>query len=69
MTHVVNENGQDHAMLGNACRVDQGVPIITHEDVLAEITYNAHMSLEAARPEWIRCGATPRGIWTTCGAG
>jgi glyoxylase-like metal-dependent hydrolase (beta-lactamase superfamily II) len=49
VTHVFNENGQGHAMLGNSYWVDQGVPVIAHEDVLAEIEHDAGMSLEAAR--------------------
>lgn len=33
---VINENGQGHAMLGNSYWVEQGVPIIAHEDAAAE---------------------------------
>jgi glyoxylase-like metal-dependent hydrolase (beta-lactamase superfamily II) len=49
VTHVFNENGQGHAMLGNSYWMEQGVPIIAHADVLAEISHNGGMSLEAAR--------------------
>ena len=34
---VINENGQGHAMLGNAYWADQGVPIVAHEDAAHEI--------------------------------
>src|SRR6056297_1802069 len=49
VTHVFNENGQGHAMLGNSYWMEQGVPIIAHADVLPEISHNGGMSLEAAR--------------------
>uniref|UniRef100_UPI003B51B9A0 MBL fold metallo-hydrolase n=1 Tax=Roseovarius indicus TaxID=540747 RepID=UPI003B51B9A0 len=34
---VFNENGQGHAMLGNAYWAEQGVPIVAHEDAAHEI--------------------------------
>ncbi|MEQ8899442.1 MAG: MBL fold metallo-hydrolase [Roseovarius sp.] len=34
---VFNENGQGHAMLGNAYWAEQGVPIIAHQDAAHEI--------------------------------
>jgi len=49
VTHVFNENGQGHAMLGNSYWVDQGVPVIAHEDALHEIEQYGGSSLEAAR--------------------
>jgi len=49
VTHVFNENGQGHAMLGNSYWVDQGVPVIAHEDALHEIEQDGGSSLEAAR--------------------
>lgn len=33
---VINENGQGHAMLGNAYWVEQGVPILAHAEAAAE---------------------------------
>ena len=33
---VINENGQGHAMLGNGYWVDQGIPVIAHEDAAHE---------------------------------
>lgn len=37
---VINENGQGHAMLGNAYWADLGVPILAHEDAAHEIEEN-----------------------------
>ena len=37
---VINENGQGHAMLGNSYWVDQGVPILAHEDAIEEFEEN-----------------------------
>jgi glyoxylase-like metal-dependent hydrolase (beta-lactamase superfamily II) len=34
---VFNENGQGHAMLGNAYWAEQGVPIVAHEDAAHEV--------------------------------
>ena len=34
---VFNENGQGHAMLGNGYWVEQGVPVVAHEDAAAEV--------------------------------
>lgn len=44
---VVNENGQGHAMLGNAYWAEQGVPIIAHEDAAAEFEERGFQILEA----------------------
>ncbi|KQB95945.1 soxH protein [Loktanella sp. 1ANDIMAR09] len=44
---VVNENGQGHAMLGNAYWAEQGVPIIAHEDAAAEFEDRGFRILEA----------------------
>ncbi|KNX41748.1 Beta-lactamase precursor [Roseovarius tolerans] len=49
VTHVFNENGQGHAMLGNSYWVEQGVPVIAHEDALHEIEQYGGMDLETAR--------------------
>ncbi len=49
VTLVFNENGQGHAMLGNSYWVEQGVPVIAHEDALHEIETYGGTSLEAAR--------------------
>src|SRR6056297_1340580 len=46
---VFNENGQGHAMLGNSYWVEQGVPVIAHEDALHEIEHYGGSSLETAR--------------------
>ncbi|MDA0961360.1 MAG: MBL fold metallo-hydrolase [Proteobacteria bacterium] len=43
---VFNENGQGHAMLGNGYWVEQGVPVIAHEDAAAEFIHNGGMILE-----------------------
>ena len=37
---VINENGQGHAMLGNSYWIDQGVPILAHEDAIKEFEEN-----------------------------
>ena len=37
---VINENGQGHAMLGNSYWIDQGVPILAHEDAIEEFEEN-----------------------------
>ncbi|MFO8125174.1 MBL fold metallo-hydrolase [Yoonia sp.] len=44
---VVNENGQGHAMLGNAYWAEQDVPIIAHEDAAAAFDVRGFGSLEA----------------------
>ena len=49
VTHVFNENGQGHAMLGNAYWAGQGVPIIAHADALHEIDRFGGAALEATR--------------------
>ncbi len=46
---VVNENGQGHAMLGNAYWKAQGVKIVAHEDAAAAFEETGPQSLEAAR--------------------
>jgi glyoxylase-like metal-dependent hydrolase (beta-lactamase superfamily II) len=43
---VINENGQGHAMLGNSYWVDQGVPVLAHEDAAAEFEDRSHAILE-----------------------
>ncbi len=42
---VINENGQGHAFLGNSYWAEQGVPIIAHEDAIAEMKHNGHVAL------------------------
>ena len=37
---VINENGQGHALLGNSYWIDQGVPILAHEDAIEEFEEN-----------------------------
>jgi glyoxylase-like metal-dependent hydrolase (beta-lactamase superfamily II) len=49
VTYVFNENGQGHAMLGNSYWVEQGVPVIAHEDALHEIAQYGGTDLETAR--------------------
>lgn len=44
---VVNENGQGHAMLGNSYWIEQGVPIIAHEDAASEFEERGFRILEA----------------------
>ncbi|WP_297770928.1 MBL fold metallo-hydrolase [uncultured Roseovarius sp.] len=46
---VLNENGQGHAMLGNAYWSEQGVPIVAHEDAAAEFENHGGTDLQAAR--------------------
>ena len=43
---VFNENGQGHAMLGNGYWVEQGVPVIAHEDAAADFIEQGGMILE-----------------------
>jgi glyoxylase-like metal-dependent hydrolase (beta-lactamase superfamily II) len=43
---VINENGQGHAMLGNAYWAEQGVDILAHEDAIAEIEKNGDFILQ-----------------------
>lgn len=43
---VVNENGQGHAMLGNAYWSQQGVPILAHVDAAHEIADRGHAILQ-----------------------
>ncbi|MFW2545019.1 MBL fold metallo-hydrolase [Primorskyibacter sp. 2E107] len=42
---VINENGQGHAMLGNAYWADLGVDILAHEDAIAEVEENGDFIL------------------------
>jgi glyoxylase-like metal-dependent hydrolase (beta-lactamase superfamily II) len=44
---VINENGQGHAMLGNAYWAEQNVPIIAHVDAAAEFEQRGFRILEA----------------------
>ncbi|MBE0453103.1 MAG: MBL fold metallo-hydrolase [Roseovarius sp.] len=46
---VLAENGQGHAMLGNAYWVDQGVPVIAHVDAAAEFAHDGGSSLATAQ--------------------
>lgn len=43
---VFNENGQGHAMLGNSYWAEQGVPIVAHDETVAEIEEYGARSLE-----------------------
>lgn len=43
---VINENGQGHAMLGNAYWADQGVDILAHTDAIHEIEENGDFILQ-----------------------
>ncbi|TKZ21758.1 MBL fold metallo-hydrolase [Shimia litoralis] len=43
---VVNENGQGHAMLGNAYWMDQGVDILAHVDAIEAFTSEADFILQ-----------------------
>lgn len=45
---VFNENGQGHAMLGNAYWAEQGVDIIAHVDAAAAFEHDGHQSLRSA---------------------
>ncbi|RVT81752.1 MBL fold metallo-hydrolase [Rhodobacteraceae bacterium CCMM004] len=44
---VLNENGQGHAMLGNSYWIDQGVPVVMHEDAAHEVAENGDQILQA----------------------
>jgi glyoxylase-like metal-dependent hydrolase (beta-lactamase superfamily II) len=44
---VINENGQGHAMLGNSYWAGLGVPILAHEDAIAEFEDTAGQALAA----------------------
>lgn len=44
---VINENGQGHAMLGNGYWAAQGVPILAHEEAIAEFEDGAGQDLAA----------------------
>jgi glyoxylase-like metal-dependent hydrolase (beta-lactamase superfamily II) len=46
---VVNENGQGHAMLGNAYWAEQGVPILAHVDAAAEFEEYGPQILEGMK--------------------
>jgi len=46
---VINENGQGHAMLGNAYWSEQGVKILAHEDAASDFEERGHTILESAR--------------------
>jgi len=43
---VINENGQGHAILGNAYWADLGVDILAHEDAIAEVEENGDFILQ-----------------------
>lgn len=43
---VINENGQGHAMLGNAYWADLGVDILAHEDAIEEVEKNGDFILQ-----------------------
>jgi glyoxylase-like metal-dependent hydrolase (beta-lactamase superfamily II) len=42
---VINENGQGHAALGNSYWIDQGIPVLAHEDAAAAFAENGSNSL------------------------
>ena len=46
---VINENGQGHAMLGNAYWVAQGVDVVAHADAAAAFEADAFQILEGMR--------------------
>lgn len=46
---VINENGQGHAIGGNAYWAAQGVPILAHADAAAECEAHGYRSLESTR--------------------
>ena len=46
---VINENGQGHAMLGNAYWAELGVPILAHVDAAEEIAENGGLILEGMK--------------------
>ena len=43
---VINENGQGHAILGNAYWAEQGVDILAHVDAIAEVEQNGDFILQ-----------------------
>lgn len=43
---VINENGQGHAVLGNAYWADLGVDILAHKDAIHEVTENGDFILQ-----------------------
>ena len=43
---VINENGQGHAVLGNAYWADQGVDILAHDDAIHELKENGGFILQ-----------------------
>ena len=43
---VINENGQGHAMLGNAYWADLGVDVLAHEDAIHEVEENGAFILQ-----------------------
>lgn len=43
---VINENGQGHAMLGNAYWLDQGVEILAHEDAVEDFKEKSDQILQ-----------------------
>jgi glyoxylase-like metal-dependent hydrolase (beta-lactamase superfamily II) len=43
---VINENGQGHAMLGNAYWADQGIDILAHAEAIAEVEENGDFILQ-----------------------
>ncbi len=43
---VINENGQGHAMLGNAYWADQGIDILGHAEAIAEVEENGDFILQ-----------------------
>ncbi len=45
---LFNENGQGHAMLGNSYWAEQGVPIVAHQDAVAEFEKHGGSDLESA---------------------
>ena len=46
---VIDENGQDHAMLGKSYWAEQGVPILAHEDAAAEFEERGYDILDSAQ--------------------
>ncbi|MBD3666166.1 MBL fold metallo-hydrolase [Sulfitobacter aestuariivivens] len=44
---IINENGQGHAMLGNAYWAEQGVPILAHEDAAHHFEEEGAQTLQA----------------------
>lgn len=43
---VINENGQGHAILGNSYWADLGVPILAHEEAVAEVEKSGDFLLQ-----------------------